>query len=40
MHGGAEFAAICTDEDGENLIFSNRPDAEASNCQDGLVVEI
>jgi hypothetical protein len=42
MHGGAEFAAICTDEDGENLIFSNRRDAEeeASNCQDGLVVEI
>ncbi|MEO7214697.1 hypothetical protein [Mucilaginibacter sp.] len=42
MHGGAEFAVICTDEDGNNLIFTNKQDAEeeASNCQEGLVVEV
>lgn len=42
MHGSAEFVTICTDEEGNNLIFVNRRDAkeEASNCRDGLVIEI
>jgi len=42
MHGGPEYAGICTDEDGNNLVFDNRKkaEAEAADCQDGLVVEI
>ncbi|WP_419699044.1 hypothetical protein [Mucilaginibacter sp. NFX135] len=42
MHGGAEYAAICTDADGNNLVFDNRPqaEAEAADCQDGLIVEL
>jgi|GEM_PF-969523 len=42
MHGGPEYAAICTDEDGITLVFDNREDAEkeAADCQDGLVVKI
>ena len=41
-HGGAEYAAICTDENGNNLVFENRKDAEAeaADCQDGLIVEL
>lgn len=39
---GAEYAAICTDQDGNNLVFENLEDAEAeaSDCQDGIVVEL
>lgn len=42
LHGGAEYAAIVTDEDGNNRVFDNREDAEAeaSDCQDGLVVTL
>ncbi|WP_139112876.1 hypothetical protein [Mucilaginibacter sp. PPCGB 2223] len=42
MHGGPEYAAICTDTDGNTLVFDDRADAEAeaSECQDGLIVEI
>jgi len=42
LFGGPEYAAIATDTDGNNLVFENREDAEAeaSDCQDGLVVEI
>lgn len=42
MHGGAEYAAICTDKEGKNLVFDCRPDAEAeaADCQDGLIVEL
>lgn len=42
MHGGAAYAAICTDTDGNNLVFDNRPAAaaEAADCQDGLIVEL
>ncbi|MBS1504635.1 MAG: hypothetical protein JST32_21425, partial [Bacteroidetes bacterium] len=42
MHGGPEYATICTDTDGNTLLFDNREDAEAeaADCQDGLVVEI
>ena len=40
--GGAEYAGICTDEDGNNLVFEDKAAAEeeAADCQDGLVVEI
>ena len=42
VHGGAECAIICTDHDGNNLIFDNREEAEAeaADCQDGRVLEI
>lgn len=41
-HGGAEYAAICTDENGNNLVFENYDDAkkEADDCQDGIIVEL
>ena len=41
-HGGASYAIICTDENGNNLVFENREDAEAeaADCQDGLIVEL
>lgn len=41
-HGGAQYAAICTDEDGNNLVFDDREAAEteAADCQDGFVVEL
>ncbi|MDR6941395.1 hypothetical protein [Mucilaginibacter pocheonensis] len=42
MQGGAEYAGIVTDVDGNNRVFENREDAEAeaADCQDGLVVAI
>jgi hypothetical protein len=41
-HGGAEYAIVCTDTDGNNLVFDTREEAEAeaADCQDGIVVEI
>lgn len=41
-HGGAECAIVCTDENGNNLVFESRveAEAEADDCQDGRVVEI
>jgi len=41
-HGGAQYAAICTDTDGNTLVFDNRADAEAeaSECQDGIIIEL
>lgn len=41
-HGGPEYAIIVTDQDGNNLVFDNREDAEAeaADCQDGLVIEL
>lgn len=41
-HGGPQYAAICTDEEGNNLVFDTREEAEteANDCQDGLVVEL
>ncbi len=41
-HGGAEYAIIVTNEDGENKIFDNEEEAqaEADDCQDGIVVEL
>ncbi|WP_186292716.1 hypothetical protein [Mucilaginibacter corticis] len=40
--GGAEYAIIVTDENGNNKIFELRADAdnEAKDCQDGKVIEI
>lgn len=40
--GGANYATIVTNEDGENMIFNTREEAqaEADDCQDGIVVEI
>jgi hypothetical protein len=42
LHGGAEYAAIVTDQDGNNLVFENYAHAgtEASDCQHGLIVQI
>jgi len=41
-HGGPEYAIIVTDEDGNNKIFDTRSEAEAeaADCQDGVVVEL
>jgi len=41
-HGGAEYAIICTDKDGNNLVFETREEAnaEAADCQHGIVVEL
>ena len=40
--GGPEHATIVTDQEGNNLIFENREaaEAEAADCQDGIVVEL
>ncbi len=41
-HGGLEYAAIVTDFEGNNMVFDNREDAEAeaADCQDGVIVEL
>jgi hypothetical protein len=41
-HGGAEYAIIVTDPNGNNLVFENRVDAEAeaADCQAGVIVEL
>jgi hypothetical protein len=41
-HGGPEYATICTDEIGNNLVFEGieEAEAEAADCQDGIVVEL
>jgi len=40
--GGAEYAIIVTDEEGNNLVFDTLEEAqdEADECQGGLVIEI
>ena len=40
--GGAEYATIVTDENGNNKVFNNIQDAnaEADECQDGMVIEL
>jgi hypothetical protein len=42
IHGGPEYAIIVTDQNGNNLVFENREDAEAEaqDCQEGLTVEL
>lgn len=41
-HGGAEYAIIITDQDGNNLVFDSREEAEqeAADCQYGIVIEL
>jgi hypothetical protein len=41
-HGGAEYTIVCTDENGNNLVFDTREEAEAeaAQCQDGVIVEL
>ncbi|MDO3641506.1 hypothetical protein [Mucilaginibacter sp. L3T2-6] len=41
-HGDPEYAIIVTDQDGNNLVFDSREEAEAeaADCQDGVVVEL
>ncbi|HWZ02151.1 MAG TPA: hypothetical protein VNX40_01000 [Mucilaginibacter sp.] len=41
-HGGAEYAIIVTDSNGNNLVFETRDEAEkeTADCQDGLIVEL
>ena len=41
-HGGAEYAIVVTDEDGNNKVFETEEEAlkEADNCQYGFVVEL
>lgn len=40
--GGAEYAAIVTDRDGNNMVFDTQEEAEteANDCQQGVVIEI
>jgi len=42
LHGGPEYATVLTDQNGSNLVFESREDAddEAADCQDGIVVEL
>lgn len=41
-HGGPEYAIIVTDTDGNNLVFDDleQAEAEATDCQDGVVIEL
>ena len=39
-HGGAEYAIIVPNEDGGNKVFDELAEAEATDCQDGVVVEL
>lgn len=41
-HGGPEYAAIVTDENGNNKVFETieEAQAEADDCQDGKIFEI
>lgn len=41
-HGGAEYAIIVTDTNGENLVFKTLEEAEkkAAGCQDSVIVEL
>lgn len=41
-HGGPQYAIIVTNENGENMIFDTREEAqiEANDCQDGVILEI
>jgi len=41
-HGGPEYAIVCKDENGSNVVFDSETEAQVyseTECQDGLVVE-
>lgn len=40
--GGAQYAIVVTDENGNNKVFDTREnaEAEANDCQDGIVIEL
>ena len=40
--GGAEYSYICTNENGENIVFETKEDAEeyVQNCHEAIIVEI
>lgn len=40
--GGAEYAAIVTNRDGNNMVFDSYEEAEteAADCQQGVIVEL
>lgn len=42
MHGGPEYAAIVTDQDGNNLVLDDRleAEAEAADCQYPIIIEV
>lgn len=42
LHGGAEYAMICMNEQGENEVFDTYEEAEeyALNVQEPLIVEV
>ena len=41
-HGGPEYAIIVMDTEGNNLVFDDleEAEAEAADCQDGVVIEL
>lgn len=41
-HGGAEYATVCTNENGENEVFDTYEEAEeyALDVQEPLIVEV
>ena len=41
-HGGAEYAIIVTDQNGNNKVFGDKAEAEteAADCQVDIVIEI
>ena len=41
-HGGAEYAVIVTDKEGQNKVLDELVDAEteAADCQKGIVIEL
>jgi hypothetical protein len=41
-HGGPHYAIIVTDQEGNNLVFETREEAEkeAADCQDGIIIEL
>jgi len=42
LHGGPEYATICMNENGENLVFDDYESAKeySENCQDPLIVAV
>jgi len=41
--GGAEYAGVCTNEDGTNKVFDNKLEADnfaRVECQKGIVVDV